>query len=197
MIRTGATMNLFLMTLISLNSLNAFAAIYEFDVPHTDIGFSVKHLMVSNTKGSFRDFKGSFDFDEAKGLVKDISVEIKVDSIDTRNSKRDSHLKSSDFFDSTKFPIITFKADSVSVKENTPVRLAGILTMRGVSKPIGLELIYTGKNSDPSGLVHVGFSLTTKINRKNYGISMSSVAVGEEVNIDISGEVIPTKPIKD
>ncbi|MFZ4405125.1 MAG: YceI family protein [Pseudobdellovibrionaceae bacterium] len=182
-----------------LTSLSSFAAPFVLDTSHTDVGFSVKHLMVSNTRGTFKDVKGTFDFDEAKNVIKNVSVEIKVDSIDTKDAKRDEHLKSPDFFDTAKFPLITFKADSLTVKENKPTKITGTLTMRGVSKPVTLDLTYTGKNTDPYGVLHAGFNLTGKINRKDFGVSWNKaldkggVAVGEEVTIDISGEIVPSK----
>lgn len=192
---------------MTLITANVFAAPYELDVAHTDVSFSVKHLMISTAKGSFRDFKGSFDFDEAKGTLKNIDVEIQMASVDTKQPKRDDHLKSPDFFDVAKYPTMTFKADSATVKEGKPVKLNGTLTMRGVSKPVTLDLVYAGRQTDPYGVAHSGFSLSGKINRKDFGLTWNApvaksaldkggVAIGEEVTIDISGEIVPKKEDK-
>ncbi len=192
---------------VTMISANVFAAAYELDNAHTDISFSVKHLMVSTAKGSFRDFKGSFDFDEAKSTLKNVDVEIQVGSVDTKQPKRDEHLKSPDFFDVAKFPLMTFKADSATVKEGKPTKINGTLTMHGVSKPVTLDLVYAGRQTDPYGVVHSGFSLNGKVNRKDFGLSWNAplaksaldkggVAVGEEVTIDISGEIVPKKEVK-
>lgn len=187
-----------LVTMIaSLFALAATAAPYKLDTAHTDVGFSIQHLMISNVKGAFKDFSGSFDFDEAKGEVKKISVEIKAASIDTRNGKRDDHLRSADFFDVEKHPVITFKADAVKVKEKKAEKIKGMLTMHGVSKEVTLDLTYSGKNPDPMGTMHMGFELKGKINRKDFGLAWNKalekggVVVGEEVMLDISGEVVP------
>ena len=186
-----------LLALITLISNSALGAPYQVDVSHTEVGFSVRHLMVSNTKGVFRTFRGALDFDEAKGTAQNIDVEIQVASIDTRDAKRDEHLKSPDFFDAAKYPLITFKADSASVRENKPVTVRGLLTIRGISKPITAEVTYAGKKTDPFGVTHSGFGLSAKINRKDFGVSWNKaldqggVAVGEQVDIEISGEIVP------
>lgn len=186
-----------LLALITLISNSALGAPYQLDVSHTEVGFSVRHLMVSSTKGVFRTFRGALDFDEAKGVAQNIDVEIQVVSIDTRDAKRDEHLKSPDFFDAAKYPVITFKADSASIKENRPVKVRGLLTIRGISKPITMEVTYAGTQVDPFGVAHSGFGLSTKINRKDFGVSWNKaldqggVAVGEQVDIEISGEIVP------
>lgn len=184
-----------------LAALTTHAAPYELDVSHLDVGFSVRHLMVSNTKGSFRTAKGTVDFDEAKGTLKDVVVEIDAASIDTKDAKRDDHLKSPDFFETAKHPKITFKAAGpVTVKAGKKVSLKGDLTIKGITKPITLTLEYSGKQKDPWGNEHLGFHLTGKVVRADYGITYNAkldkggVVIGEDVNLDIAGEILPVKP---
>jgi polyisoprenoid-binding protein YceI len=187
---------------VVLTGLAAQAAPYELDQSHLDVGFSVKHLMVSNTRGSFRTAKGTVDFDEAKKTLKDINVEIDVTSIDTRDKKRDDHLNSADFFETAKYPKATFKADSVVVKEGKPVKLKGDLTIKGVTKPVTMDLVYSGKQKDPWGTEHIGFNMTGKVSRKDYGMTYNAtldkggVVIGDEVNLEIAGEIIPVKEVK-
>lgn len=188
--------------LFFLSSGSVLAAPYDLDKAHTQVGFSVKHLMVSTAKGEFRDFTGSFDFDEAKGTIKDIDVTIQIASVDTREPKRDEHLKSGDFFDAAKFPTMNFKSEGGSVKEGKATKIKGNLTIKGVTKPVTLDLTYNGRQTDPWGVTHSGFNLSGKINRKDFGVSWNAplaktgldkggVVVGEEVSIDIAGEIVP------
>lgn len=185
-----------------LTATSVMAATYDLDKAHTQVGFSVKHLMVSTAKGEFRDFTGSFDFDESKSAIKDIDVTIQVASVDTREPKRDEHLKSPDFFDAAKFPTMTFKSEGTTVKEGKASKIKGTLTIKGVSKPVTLDLTYNGRQTDPWGVTHSGFNLTGKINRKDFGVAWNAplaktgldkggVVVGEEVTIDIAGEIVP------
>lgn len=185
-----------------LASQLAISAPFDIDKAHTEIEFSVMHLMVSKAKGTFREFSGTFEFDEKKGILKDIRVEIQVASIDTNEPKRDEHLRSPDFFDVKKYPIIAFNADSISVKEGVPTKVKGMLTIKDVTKPVTLDLAYNGRQTDPFGVTHLGFSLSGKINRIDYGVKWNAplaktaldkggVALGEEVSIDINGEIVP------
>ncbi len=169
----------------------AQAAQYDLDVAHTDIGFTVRHLMVSNTRGVFKDFKGSLDFDPAKNTVKDVNVEVEVASIDTREPKRDTHLKTEEFFDAEKFPKMTFKLDSLTVVPKKAVKTKGTLTLRGVTKTVPLEITYQGQEKDPYGTMHSGFDITAQISRKEFGMIKGAPAVGDEVKITISGEAVP------
>ena len=189
-------------TLLLFTMQSAMAAPYEIDKAHTEIEFSVTHLMVAKAKGSFRDFKGTFDFDEKKGEIKDMNVVVQIASIDTNESKRDEHLKSPDFFDAAKFPTMTFRAESILVKEGKLTKVKGMLTIKDTTKPVTLDLTYNGRQTDPFGVTHWGFHLTGKINRIDFGVKWNAplaktaldkggIALGEEVSIDIAGEFIP------
>ncbi len=172
----------------------AGATSYKLDESHTSVGFKVKHLVVASVKGSFNKFDGAFEFDEAKGELSKVEVNIDTASIDTNDAKRDDHLKSPDFFDASKNKKITFKGNKVEYKDKKPVKITGDLQMKGVTKPITLDVEYNGAAKDPWGNEKVGFSLKGKLNRKDWNITWNKnldgggVVVGEEVEITIDGE---------
>lgn len=177
----------------------AQAANYKIDPAHSDVGFTVKHLMVSKVRGQFNKFDGTFDFDEKKKEVNKINVTVDANSIDTNDAKRDEHLQSPDFFDVKKNPKIVFKADKVSVKEGQTTKVSGQLTMRGVTKPITLDLTYGGTMKDAWGNERLAFALVGQINRKDWGINWNKaldkggVTVSDEVSIEINGQAIKAK----
>lgn len=171
-----------------------FAGTYNVDLSHSNVGFSVKHLMISNVKGSFDAFKGSFDVDEKKNALTKLEGTVQADSINTANTKRDAHLKSKDFFDVKKYPTITFKL--LSLKED---RALGTLSMHGVSKGISLEVETSQAIKDPWGNQRRAVSLSGKIERKDFGLTYNSlletggVAIGEKVKIEVELEGILQK----
>ncbi len=171
------------------------AAPYKLDASHSIVGFSVKHLVVSKVKGRFNKFEGSFQFDEKKNEVSKIEVKIDPASVDTNDKKRDEHLASPDFFDVKKHNEMKFKINKpVIVKLNEAVKVSGDLTMRGVTKPVTLDLTYTGSATDPWGNEKVGFALAGQINRKDWGVNWNKtldkggLTVSDEVMIEIEGE---------
>ncbi len=178
---------------------STFAATYKMDPVHSVVGFSVKHLVVSKVKGRFNKFEGSFNFDEKTNEASKIEIKIDPASIDTNEKKRDEHLMSPDFFDVKKNPEMKFTADKVTVKKDEAVKVSGQLTMRGVTKPATLDLTYGGSVTDPMGNEKVGFGLTGKINRKDWGINWNKtldkggLTVSDEVMIEIEGEAVKDK----
>lgn len=177
----------------------AQASVYAIDKTHTEVGFSVKHLMVTNVKGRFDKFQGSFFFDEKKGELKDVDIKIETASVNTNEADRDKHLRNADFFDAEKFDAISFKSTKVELKDKKPNKVHGNLTIRGVTKPVVLDVVYQGNVMDPWGNEKVAFSATTKINRKDFGVSWQKnldkggVVVGDEVTITIEGQGLKTK----
>ncbi len=167
-----------------------FAGNYNIDASHTNAGFTVKHMMITNVTGKFNDVAGSFEFDEKTKTLKSISGEIVTASIDTVNEKRDEHLKAPELFDAAQFPKITFK--STKIEKN---RVQGELTMKGVTKVVTLDLETSDVIKDPWGKQRTGFSLNGKIKRSDFGISWNKaletggVAVSDEVklSVDIEG----------
>ena len=167
-----------------------FAGNYNIDASHTNAGFTVKHMMITNVTGKFNDVSGTFEFDEKTKALKSINGEIVTASIDTANEKRDEHLKAPELFDATQFPKITFK--STKIEKN---RVHGELTMKGVTKAVTLDLETSDVIKDPWGKQRTGFSLNGKIKRSDFGISWNKaletggVAVSDEVklSVDIEG----------
>jgi len=159
------------------------------DPTHSEILFKVKHLMITNVKGEFRSFSASAEsegYDFTKGLV---TVNIKADSIFTNNTDRDNHLKSVDFFDVDNFEELTFKSVSLTRKGDDEHQLKGILTIKGVAKEVVLNAEFGGINKDPWGNEKAGFSVSGKINRKDWGLNWNAaletggVLVSDEVTV--------------
>lgn len=167
-----------------------FAGNYTVDAGHTNAGFTVKHMMITNVTGKFNDVAGTFEFDEKTNTLKSINGEIIVASINTANEKRDEHLKAEDMFDVAKFQKITFK--STKIEKDA---VYGDFTMKGVTKNIKLDLETSSVIKDPWGKQRTGFSLNGKIKRSDFGLTWNKaletggVAVSDEVKlaIDIEG----------
>jgi len=161
---------------------------YKIDPAHSTIGFAVKHMMVSNTNGAFDKYDGAIEYNPADLANSKISVTIAVDSINTRNEKRDGHLKSPDFFDAAKFPSITFVS-----KKITPATITGDLTIKGVTKEVVIPAIIAGPVKGMMGDA-IGINATFTINRQDYGVTWNKtldqggVAVGNDVVINVSIE---------
>jgi len=168
-----------------------FAGTYNVDTSHSNVGFKVKHMMISNITGKFHKFNGSFEYDEKTKKLKSLLGKIDVNSISTENAKRDGHLKSADFFDASNYPNVTFNLDRIKGD-----KAYGVLTMRGVSRKVILDFEDNGSIKDPWGNTRVGLALSGKINRIDFGLKYNSileaggVAVGEMVKLDIEIEGI-------
>jgi polyisoprenoid-binding protein YceI len=171
-----------------------FAGTYNVDKSHSNVGFKVKHMMISNVKGNFNDFKGSFEYDEKTKTLKSLNGEIKVASINTDDKKRDDHLRAPDLFDAKKFPLITFKLTKI----NNDIAY-GDITIKGVTKNIKLDFDNGGTIKDPWGNFRAGIALSGKINRKDFNITWNKileaggVAVGDIIKLDIEIEGIKAK----
>jgi polyisoprenoid-binding protein YceI len=172
---------------------------WDLDASHTGAHFSVRHLMVSNVRGEIHVQSGSLTYDPAKPEAAKLDVTLDVKSIDTREAKRDEHLRSADFFDAEKFPTITFKSKSVK-KNGKALSVTGDLTIHGVTKEAVLEVEEIhGPSKDPWGGTRIGASAATKINRKDFGLAWNAaletggVVVGEEVKITLEAEFVQKK----
>lgn len=185
---------------ITLSALMWFspaqASTWNFDSDHSNVGFSVKHAMISNVHGSFRKASGTLELDDKDISKSKVDIEIVIDSIDTRNDKRDAHLKSPDFFNAAKFPTMTFKSTKVK-KSGKGLEVDGLLTMHGVSKNVVLKVEGpTPAIKDPFGMMRSAASATAKINRKDFGLTWSQaleaggVLVGDEISIQIDAEFV-------
>lgn len=177
-------------------SVTSWAGSYKLDESHTQVGFKIKHLMISTVSGRFNKFSGTFNFDEKKGQVTDLQVSIEASSVDTNESDRDKHLRSKDFFEVEKFPKITFVSKKTIVKSGKPQKLEGLLTIRDVQKPVVLDLDYKGTAVDPWGTERIVFEASTQINRKDFGLTWNQkldkggVMIADEVKIHIEGEAL-------
>ena len=177
-----------------LFSTPLFAAdIYKIDSAHSTLGFSVQHLMVSRTTGTFDQYEGTITFDPHDLAVSKIDVTIQVTSINTRVPKRDDHLRSADFFDVATQPTITFKSKEIT-GEAGQYTVKGELTIKGVTKAVEVPLTINGPAQNPYGGKVIGVSSQFKLNRQDYGISWNKAldtggfVVGDEVSVDINVE---------
>jgi len=184
-----------LATVLGIASLPALAETWNVDPAHSTVGFSVRHMMVSNVKGSFGKFTASVDGNPADPASAKISAKIEIASVDTRDAKRDDHLRSADFFDAAKFPTMTFTSTKVERVSATTAKVTGDLTIHGVTKPVVLDVVYTEPVKTPWGTNVVGATATGKVNRKDFGVNWSKsldgggVVVGDDVTIQLELEL--------
>ena len=159
------------------------------DPAHTRMQFKVKHLMISNVMGSFKEFEGKASMIENDFTTTKVNVTIKTASIDTEAPDRDAHLKSADFFDAEKYPVIVFEGNGMTQKDEDTYELKGNLTIKDVTKPVTLSVEYGGLITDPWGNKKAGFSITGEINRKDFGmvwnaaLETGGVLVADKVKI--------------
>ena len=174
-----------------MENLNNISAKWVLDPTHSELTFKVKHLMISNVKGEFKNFKAEIDHEDFEnGKVK---VTVETSSVFTNNTDRDNHLRSIDFFDAENHPAMTFESTNFVKESDDAYKLKGLLTIKGVSKEVSLDVEYGGTNKDPWGNVKAGFSFSGKIFRKEWGLNWNAaletggVLVSDEVFI--GGEV--------
>lgn len=178
-----------------LASLNLNGAVLKIDKSHSEVGFSIKHLMISNVKGKFQNYSGDLEFDPQTKSFTKFNATVEAASIDTANEKRDKHLRSEDFFNVTKFPELTFKMNSYESDGDEGV-LKGDLTIHGVTKKVKLNVEYNGMIKDHRGNTKAGFTIEGKINRKDFGLTWNKaleaggVVVGDKVKIQIELEAL-------
>lgn len=177
---------------------SAETARYDVDPDHSTIGFSVDHMVVSKTRGQFMEYTGFIEMDPDAKTVKTIEATIKTPSITTNHQKRDTHLKSPDFFDVQQYPTMTYKMKSYH-KTGDGYTAVGDLTLHGVTREIMLVGNFNGANKDPWGNTRAGFTAEGKVNRKDFGVNWNKaldnggVIVGNEVLIKLDVECIKAK----
>ena len=178
----------------------ASATIWNIDPDHTNVGFKVRHLMISNVRGSFDKHTGVVDINDKDITKSKVQVTIDTASINTNVQKRDDHLRSADFFDVAKFPTMTFVSKKVAKAGKDKLKVTGDLTLHGITREVVLNVEGPTKVSkDPYGNIRSGATATTKINRKDFGLVWNAaletggVAVGEEVTINLEIEMIKGK----
>jgi polyisoprenoid-binding protein YceI len=174
-------------------------ASYAIDGTHSDVNFSVRHMVFAKVRGHFNKWTADLQLDAADPTKSTLSVDIDASSIDTRDAQRDGHLKSPDFLDVEKFPKLTFKSKSVERASDAHYKVHGALTIHGVSKDIVLDVEETGRGKDPWGNARIGFVGKTTINRGDFGLGWNQVLeaggvlVGEKVDIEIDVEAVEKK----
>ena len=165
------------------------------DPTHSKVGFKVKHLMISNVLGSFREFEGKVTTEGNDFATARILFSLSAASIDTEVADRDAHLKSPDFFDAEKFPKLVFVGNELKDLGDDLYELTGDLTIKDVTRPVILQAEFGGVMTDPWGNVKAGFSVSGKINRKDFGLNWNAaleaggVLVGEEVKLSADIEL--------
>lgn len=173
-------------------------SIFSIDASHSNVDFTVRHLMISKVRGRFAGVAGSIELVPGSNLPAQVDVRIQAASIDTREPQRDEHLRSADFFDVEKYPELTFESTRV---EGTPddFKIYGNLTIHGVTREVALAGEFGGRVTDPWGGERISFSAVTKLNRKDFGLTWNQaletggVVVSDEVRIDLEIEALLQK----
>ncbi len=169
---------------------------WAIDNGHSAINFSARHMMLSTVRGRFNTFTGTVDFNEADPTQSSVDVQVDVASIETRDEKRDGHLKSGDFFEVEKYPTMAFKSTRVEKISDNHGKMHGNLTIKDVTKPVMLDVEYHGLAKAPWGTTSAGFSAKTAIDRKDWGLTWNvaletgGILVGDKINIEIDIEVV-------
>ena len=173
---------------------------WNFDAAHSEIGFSVKHMMIAKVRGKFADWSGEFRYNPEDPTQAWVRADIDVSSIDTGNGQRDEHLRSPDFFDAETFPSVTFESTEWR-QAGDDFEVDGLLTIRDITRPITVHVESNGVGTDPWGNSRAGFSATAKLNRKDFGLTWNQaletggVLVGEDVKIELEVQAIKGEAI--
>jgi polyisoprenoid-binding protein YceI len=176
---------------------DAMKTTYEIDPIHSNIHFSIRHLMISNVRGAFTHVKGTVVYDSDNPSGSSIQVEIDVNSIDTRDETRDKHLRTADFFDVEKYPTMKFVSTKIEKAGENEFKVTGDLTIHGVTKPVVLDVYEVSpETKDPWGNYRLGASAKAKVNRKDFGLTFNApletggVMIGDEVKLEFDLEVV-------
>lgn len=168
---------------------------WAIDPAHTQVGFAVKHLMITNVKGRFPGVRGAVRLDP-NTTEPEVDVSIDVTTVTTGDAKRDAHLRSADFFDVGQFPAIQFRSNRIEGNVDRKFTLFGELTIRGITRPAQLHVVSEGKARDPWGGERAGYTATATINRKDFGLEWNvaletgGVLVGDDVRITIETQLV-------
>ena len=174
------------------------ATTYSIDPAHSDVSFSVRHMMFAKVRGHFRKFSGTIHLDEANLAGSSVEAEIESASVDTGMADRDKHLKSPDFFDVEKFPKLAFKSSKVEGKGDH-FKVTGQLSLHGVSKDVTLDVERTGSGKDPWGNTRQGFAAKGSLLRKDFGLGWNQaleaggVLVGDKIELEFEVQALPAK----
>ena len=168
---------------------------WQIDAVHSDVSFSVRHMMVSKVRGNFTDFEGTIVTAE-QPADSTVTATIKLDSIDTRNEQRDAHIRSADFFEVETYPTMSYRSTGLTANSDGTWSLDGELALHGVTKNVPLHLELNGFTADPYGGQRAGFSAKTELNRKDFGIDIDlpmdggGVVVGDKITVTLEIEAV-------
>jgi polyisoprenoid-binding protein YceI len=183
-------------------AVSSFAAQWTIDPAHSNASFSVKHMMVSTVRGSFSGLKGTVDYDPANMAASRANLTIDASTVDTRNENRDKDLKSPKFFDVSKFPTISFVSKRVVPGSGGKFQLIGDMTMHGVTKEVTFDVEGPAAPvKDARGNMHSGATATTRLNRKDFGMTWNTaldgggVMVSDDVDITVEVELVQARPV--
>lgn len=177
-------------------ALSLIGTKWRIDPAHTSVEFAVKHMMITTVKGRFGSVEGYLYIDEHHPMVPELEVTMDAASIDTREGKRDEHLKSADFFDVANYPTITFRAHHIDGDPTSDFRLYGDLTIRGVKRRIVLDCRFEGHTRDPWGGERLGLSATGKVNRKDFDLRWNMALeaggwlVGDDIKLMVDAQLV-------
>jgi polyisoprenoid-binding protein YceI len=179
----------------------ALAAVsnWSVDASHSQVGFAVKHLVISNVRGEFGTYQGKLVLDESDVTRSTVDATIDVNSVNTKVADRDAHLRSPDFFDVAKYPTMAFKSTKVVKTGKNKLAVTGDLTLHGVTKPVVLDVSTSPEVKGMYGETRRAFAATTKISRRDYGLTWNKLveagpAVGDEVTIALDLELVKDQP---
>lgn len=169
---------------------------WELDPSHTTLGFVARHAMLTKVRGKFNEFSGTIDIDGANPSGSTTSVTVSAASFTTENEQRDGHVKSPDFLDVENFPNLTFTSTSIKETGANSFVLAGDLTVKDVTRPVELEVLFTGVGGDPWGGTRVGFEASTEISRKDFGLTWNmpldtgGVLVSDKIRLELDVQAV-------
>ncbi|MFE4867627.1 YceI family protein [Streptomyces sp. NPDC056682] len=175
-------------------ALAALSGTYTIDPSHSSIGFTVRHAMVTNVRGSFADHEGTLILDGTNPATSAASIDVRIASVDTGIADRDDHLRSADFFDAEQFPLMSFRSTEAQELGGDKYRMVGDLTIKGVTRPLAIDLEFNGTATDPYGNQRIGFEGSAEILRSDWGLTWNAaletggVVVSDKVKLtfDIS-----------
>jgi polyisoprenoid-binding protein YceI len=176
---------------ITTTDLTTLSGDYTLDIAHSRVGFIARHAMVTKVRGLFKDFEGRIHIDGQDPSASSVEVTIQVASVDSQQPDRDTHLRSADFFDAETYPTITFKSTDVELVEPDTYRLTGDLTIRDTTRPVSIDLEFTGATNDPWGMFRIGFEGAVVVNRRDWGLGWNmaldtgGLLVSEKITIEL------------
>ncbi|MFH0916551.1 MAG: YceI family protein [bacterium] len=169
---------------------------WELDLAHSSLEFAVRHMLISTVKGAFPEFSADAEIDDKDLTKSQATVEVNVASLDTREPRRDEHLRSADFFDAEHFPTIFYVVKSTDQVSSGRYRIIGDLTIKGITREVPLDAVISGPLTDPFGALRLGISAEGRVDRHDYGLDWNLVAkgggllVGDEVKISLETEFV-------